>query len=495
MNVWGALGGYWIVGILGAMGLVLTLLDVHFPGQRKLWSVLGMLSFLVAATLAALHLPLGPTTVELRSGLQLDRYAFFVQVFVLLTALSSLLLSYEGQGRARPGFTGLLVLSCMGASLLAMASDLLGVLAGLVCALIPLWGIGALRVGPEGREGALKGMLVGALAVGLFGFGTAIWLVKSGTTRFEGIGRFLMCADWIGSDPLLVVGFALLLSGVGCFVAAVPFQMWFVDVMESLPRSSALFLSAGVMVAALAAVCRMLLQAFLPVVVSGQGYLSWTTVLHAVGLLALLVCNAMALVQRRLKRMSAYLAAGQAGLVLITLAAIGKMGSVQPSVYHRAVGGILVFLAVYSVNWVGLFVAVTAVDAQDGSDPVVSRLGGLAHHHPWLAAAIGYSLLCMAGMPLTAGFFSRLYLMETMIEVGWTGTAVCVALSVGLLLVMCLGFVVTMVMQPPAASLQVRLTPGLWVVSAVSSLTILVFGLLPGGILQIAILSAKSLGG
>jgi NADH-quinone oxidoreductase subunit N len=190
--------------------------------------------------------------------------------------------------------------------------------------------------------------------------------------------------------------------------------------------------------------------------------------------------------------MVAYLAAGQAGLVLVTLAAIGDMGAAgRQLAVSRAVGGVLVFLAVHAINWVGLFVAVEVI-ASGGSDPKVNRLSGLAHRHPWMAVAIGLAVLCMAGMPLTAGFFSRFYLLSAMVEAGWTATAVATALSLGLVLVMSLGLVATMVMHPESQE-TVRISPALTLVAVLSSVTILVLGILPGGILAAAIQSAASL--
>jgi NADH-quinone oxidoreductase subunit N len=237
----------------------------------------------------------------------------------------------------------------------------------------------------------------------------------------------------------------------------------------------------------------MLLVAFHPVVESGPGYLSWTSVLHGIGLAAVLTGNAMALVQRRFKRMAAYLAAGQAGLVLTTVAAAGDLFPGDVLAAQRAAGGILVFLGVYVVNWVGLFVAASAVEDPDGSDPTVDRLQGLAHRHPWLAAAIGLALLCMAGMPLTAGFFARLVLLEAMVDAGWTGTAVLTALSLGLVLVMTLGLVSTMVLRPGRQDVDARTGPGIGLVAVLSSVTILLLGLLPGGILDVAIRSSTTL--
>jgi NADH-quinone oxidoreductase subunit N len=488
----GSASGYLVAGTLWVLGVVVALLEAGVPLARKTAFFLGLASASCATILAGLMWPGDSQMVLAGGGIRVDGFALYIQVFVLLGVVCSLLMGWHAPKNLEAGSTGLMLMAAAGISLLAMASDLLGILVAFAGALIPLWAVAAIRRGNKGREAALKGMVVGALAAALMGLGAALILARTGTTRLGGIAAYLQSAGWIGSDPLMVAGLGLVVSGLGCFVAAVPFHMWFVDVVEGLPAPAALLLSGGVMAAGLAAVTRVLLVGFQPVVLSGFGYLSWTSILHALGLAALLICNALALVQRRLKRMVAYLAAGQAGLVLVTLAAIGDMGAAgRQLAVSRAVGGVLVFLAVHAINWVGLFVAVEVI-ASGGSDPKVNRLSGLAHRHPWMAVAIGLAVLCMAGMPLTAGFFSRFYLLSAMVEAGWTATAVATALSLGLVLVMSLGLVATMVMHPESQE-TVRISPALTLVAVLSSVTILVLGILPGGILAAAIQSAASL--
>lgn len=484
-------GSWDVVGMVWLSGLVAVVIELLWPRARAahpLALALGLAGLIGGMGLASIHLP--ATGQPPADGSQPDAFAAFIQVFVLGCSLCALLLAQQGRHDPRPGEVGLVLLSTAGAGLLAQAVDTMSLLAGFAGALIPVWGLAAIRRKGHGREGALKGMVAGLLGMGLFGLGAALLAIQLGTTDLHATARALACMEWLGTDPLLVVGLACLLGGVGCFVAAVPFHMWFVDVVQSLSISGALLLSAGVMASGLAGVCRLLLGGFHPVVLSGQGYLSWTEVLHGLGLAALVVCNAMALVQKRFKRMAAYLAAGQAGLVLVTLAAVGSIQAADPVSARHALGGILVFLAVFVVNWVGLFVAAAAIEDAEGRDPAVGQLAGLAHAHPWLAVAIGLALLCMAGMPLTAGFFARLYLLEAMVVAGWTGAAVMTALSLGLVLVMSVGLVGAMVLRPARADLQVQTTPLAGVVALLASVTILLLGVLPGGVLEIAVRSA-----
>jgi len=105
---------------------------------------------------------------------------------------------------------------------------------------------------------------------------------------------------------------------------------------------------------------------------------------------------------------------------------------------------------------------------------------------------VGLSLVCMSGLPLTAGFFVRLYLLETMLAAGWTASAVAVALSLGLVLVMSLGLVGAMVLRPPREGAAVRSSPALGLVAGLASLIILGLGFLPGGLMSLAVDAAAA---
>ncbi len=487
------MSGYFIAGLLWTVGLCVAIWGGYCQRRQKVVELIALASPALVVLWASWAGPVESPDVFAGSGMRQDAFSLFVQIFVLTTAFCALLLGQHLKQRWQPGSSGLILLSAAGAVTLPMAWDLIGLLAGFVATLLPLWGLAAMQGTAWGREGALKGTIAGALGAGLLGLGTALLLVRTGTTQLVGTHGYFASAGWIGQDPMVIGALALLLAGVGCFVAAVPFHMWFVDAVESLPIPGALFLSGGVMAAGLAAVTRMLFLGFLPVAESGPGYVGWIEVVHGVGLVALLVCNALALVQGRLKRMIAYLAAGQAGMALVAIAAAGSVSVADASALDGAVGAVLVFLAVFAVNWIGLFVAVATIDQEEGADPAIVRLRGLAKSHPGLALAIGLSLLCMAGMPFTAGFFSRLVLLETMVEAGWLVTAILAALSLGVVLVMSLGLVAAMVMRPQGEQENTAVSPSLALVAVLCSVAILLEGILPGGLLDLAIRSARAL--
>lgn len=490
----GSASGHLVVGVLWVMGLLVAVVELRVPAARRVAAGLALAAIGIAAVLAGLLWPGDADLLLAGGGLKLDGFALFVQAFVLVGAMFSLLLGRHLGERWQAGSNGLLLLSAAGVALVAMAVDLVALVAGFVAAVLPLLGLAAIRRNQIGREGALKGMVLCALGTSLLGLGTALMASRTGTTSFEGLRAFFEQGPWVGSDPMLVVAMALVLSGLGLFLAVVPFHMLFTDLADGLPAPAALLLVGGLLATGLAACGRVVLVAFGPVNSTGPGYLSWSEVLHTAGLLAMLIGNSVALVQRKLKRLLTSLAVGQAGLVLLALAAAGQLDETQAADRGRAVAGLLVFLAVHAINWVGLFLALAAVEGES-QRPGVASLQGLARRHPWLASAIGLALLCMAGMPLTAGFFARLYLLDSMVVAGWIGTAVAVALSLGLVLVMTLGLVVAMFMRPARDDVQIHSSGWLTLIAWLASLVILLLGILPGGFLELALRSAESLTG
>ena len=487
----GPVSGHLVVWVLFAMGLLVTIVEFRLAHARRTAFGLALATVAAASILAAAFWP-GDAKLQLAGGgLVLDGFALFVQTFVMAGVVFSLLLGRSEKTNIN-ACNGLLLLSASGVSLLAMAIDLVGILTGFIAAFIPLLGLAAISSVREGREAALKGLIMVLLSAALFGLGTALLSTQTSTTSLVGIQHALANVDRIGAQPLLVVAIALVLAGLGLFLAVVPCHMLFADLVQGLPTAGANLVTGGLLASGLAACARIVLVAFLPAVQSDSGYLSWVEVIHTAGLVALLVGHGMALVQPKLKRLFACLATGQVGMVLVAISAAGSLEPGNHEGLCQATAGVLVFLAVHAINWVGLFLVVSLVGERD-SDVAVARLHGLAKKNPWLAAGIGLALLCMAGMPLTAGFFSRLYLLSTMVQVGWVATAILVALSLGLVLVLCIGLVTAMVMKPAKEETCIRKSKSLGVAAFLSSMAILLLGTLPGGLLELAFRSASSL--
>lgn len=474
------------IALLWLPALVCAALEVALPAQRMLRALFSLASPLAVLGAVGFLWPevAGPSLPQ--AAFLGDGFGRFALGAIWALAFFAISLRRDEEPVRADGGDTLLLLSAAGGSLLVLSADLFAALSGFALTLVPVWGMASISGRIEGREAALKGLLAGILSLVLFALGSALILAATGHSTLAGIGGFLRdLPPGEALPPLLAPGVALLLGGLGLFVAAVPLHMWFSDLAEGLPASASLWLTGGVLVAGLAASARILLTALMPLAQHPQ--IGWVALLRGVGLVALLVANAVALVQSRLQRMAGYLAAGQTGFVLLGIAAAGEVRGEG----EHIVGGILVFLLVHALTWAGLYAGFSRLAGPE--PPRVSHLEGLARHRPWLAAVMGLALLCLSGMPLTAGFFSRLMVLESMVSAGWTGTAVLAALSLGLVLVMSLGLVAAMVMRPPASASP--RPPRVWpsVAAAVTALAILAIGFAPGGILRIALQAAQGL--
>lgn len=466
--------------------LACAVVEVALPAQRALRALLSLAGpVAVLGVVGFLWPEVAGQSPPLATFLG-DGFGRFALGTIWVLAFFAIALRRGEEPRSADGGDTLLLLSAAGGSLLVLSADLFATLSGFALTLVPVWGLASVSGRIEGREAALKGLLAGVLSLVLFALGSALILAATGHSTLAGIGGFLRdLPPGEALPPLLAPGVALLLGGLGLFVAAVPLHMWFSDLAEGLPASASLWLTGGVLVAGLAVSARILLTALLPLAQHPQ--IGWVELLRGVGLVALLVANAVALVQSRLQRMAGYLAAGQTGFLLLGIAAAGEVRGEG----EHIVGGILVFLLVHALTWAGLYAGFSRLTGPE--PPRVSHLEGLARQRPWLAAVMGLALLCLSGMPLTAGFFSRLVLLEAMVSAGWTGTAVLAALSLGLVLVMSLGLVAAMVMRPPTSA-SPRPT-GVWpaLAAAVTAVAILAIGFLPGGVLRVALQAARSL--
>jgi NADH-quinone oxidoreductase subunit N len=470
------------VALFWLPALVCAGLEFAIPAWKTLRGALTLLLPPLVLSGIALAWPAGDGSSLASTGDGYSRFALSVVWVLVFFALG--LRRAEATFRA-DGSDTLLLLSAAGASLLQVAVDLFAVLAGFALTLVPVWGLASISGTDEGREAALKGMLAGILSLVLLALGTALLLAATGQTTVGGIAAFLNGRPPGAPLPqLLVPGLALAMAGLGLFAAAVPLHMWFADLADGLPPSASLWLTGGVLAAGLASTTRILIAMLSPL--SDHVPPDWVELLRGIGLLALLVANAVALVQSRLQRLAGYLAAGQTGFVLLGIACAGELRGESEAV----VGGILAFLWVHALTFAALYAGLSGLAARS---PRVGHLEGLARHHPWKAAVIGLALLCLAGMPLTAGFFSRLALLETMVRAGWTGTAVLAALSLGLVLVMSLGLVATMVMRPAPQSETRPWHPGPALAAFIAAAAILTMGFLPGGLLRIALRAAEGL--
>ena len=327
----------------------------------------------------------------------------------LVIALSNSLIENE---EAQPAeYYGLILFSLVGAVMMITFENLIMLFVGVEVLSVAMYVLtGSDKRNLRSNEAALKYFLMGAFTTGIMLFGMALLYGATGSFTIAGIGAYTAHPQ-TGLSLLLYVGLLLLLIGLLFKVSAAPFHFWTPDVYDGAPSIFTAYMSTVVKTAGFAALFRLLSVSFNGV------YSFWWTILAIITAITLVIGNITAVYQNSFKRMMAYSSISHAGYLLIGLAALGTQTKQAIVFYSLA----------YSVATISAF-GVLLLVAQQRSTQTFSREGtvaesfdsfnGLARQNPLLGFAMTVSMLSLAGIPLTAGFWGKFYMFSTAVERG-----------------------------------------------------------------------------
>ncbi|MBI2384301.1 MAG: NADH-quinone oxidoreductase subunit NuoN [Gammaproteobacteria bacterium] len=380
-------------------------------------AVVGLNLALVAVLLAAHWVPQTVTPL-----LVVDGYALFYSGLIVATTLgvATLMHAYlEGYAGNREEMYLLLVLAALGGLVLASSNHLASFFIGLELLSIPLFAMIAYPLNQRhALEAGIKYLTLSAAASGFLLFGMALIYADAGTLAFGPLAQKLNAADRLG--PYVLVGAGMVLVGAGFKLSLVPFHLWTPDVYDGAPAPVTAFLST----ASKAAVFAVLLRFF----AQGGGYAAETLkdVLSALAVASILAGNILALMQNNLKRLLAYSSIAHFGYALVALIASGPL----------AVEAVAVYLLTYVVTNLGAFGVVTLMSSPLGERDAdhIYDYRGLFWRRPYLAAILTAMMLSLAGIPITAGFIGKFYVLAVGLDarLWWLVAAVVVGSAIGL---------------------------------------------------------------
>lgn len=468
-----------------AMGLLLA--DVFQKGDRSAPSAAWVprLTLVGIALAAAANIWLLTLEEATPAGLiALDSFRVFVNFILLLAAALFVLMStrYLDEANLRLGELYVLVLfATVGMMVFAGTRDLLLIFIGLELMSVPIYVLtGINRRDPRSGEGAIKYFLLGAFSSAFFLFGIALVYGGSGSTNLASIAT-AVGIDGLGANALLVLGTAMLAVGFGFKVSAVPFHMWTPDAYEGAPAPITGFMAAAVKTAAFAAFLRVFLTAF------GGLYESWDTIAIGLAVLTMVGANLVALVEGNVKRMLAYSSIAHAGYLLVALAAASVIGAAS----------FLFYLAVYTLMTIGSFAVVMAVARRGEERLDLDAYGGLGWQRPFIGVVMTIFLLSLAGFPFTGGFFGKVYILQSAVEQGLVLLAVVLVITSLISYFYYLRVAWYMWFREPDAKRDdgepIVLTRSMTAALAFSAVGVVVLGVFPGELLDLAERSAAAL--
>ncbi len=394
------------VVILGSLVFALDLITK----RRGLVTIVALVGLIVPAVLTLSLVgqwfgPLPSNGTAFFGMLVVDNFAFFFEFLFLLIGFGVMLVSYgyvEKYLRVTVGeYYGVILLSVAGMMLMASTGELITIYISLELTSIPLYILAGLsRTDGRSAESAVKYVLLGAMSSAILLYGMALLYGATGSTDLVTIAGVFGPNGLQSGNLMLLAADVFIFTGFGFKVSAVPFHMWAPDIYEGSPAPSTLFFSVGSKAAGFAALLRVFV--FGGLIAASSAYL-WVLV-AIVAALTMTLGNIVALLQTNIKRMMAYSSIGQAGYLLVGLAAV--MIHNTPS----AELGMLAFLAVYVVTNIGAFAGIIALADATGKENI-RDFDGFGRRSPWIAFGFALCLLSLAGIPPMAGFLSKVFIL------------------------------------------------------------------------------------
>ena len=483
------------------VAIAVLIVDIAVPGRRGpiLVVSLGGLAIVAALTLTT-GLPVANATgtdriVAFGGAYVVDGLTTFLDLlFVGIVAFTIVFAPdyLEARGLPLAEFVMVLLFAMTGAMLISGSADLLLLFVALELMVLPGYMLaGYHKSDGYSTEGAIKYFLLGSFSSAIFLFGLAFTWGATGTTSIVGVRESLETAVAGGGalSPALVLGLAFLTTGVAFKIAAVPFHYWTPDAYQGSPTPVTGYLSVGPKIGAFALILRLFVDALGPL------RLDWLQVVIILAVLTMTLGNLVALTQSNVKRMLAYSSIAHTGYMLVGLAAFAA-GRIE------GLEGLLYYGAAYSVMNLGAFAVVAAIQRRAGVTSGLDTFAGLGRREPWLAILMTLFLLSLTGIPPTAGFFAKAYVILAAVQAGNAGfTAVGILAVIAVVNAAAAAFyylrvVVYMFMREPrsedAAMAHGRL---MWSGLAVASVLTVVLGLIPGPFLDIVAQAARAIGG
>ena len=374
------------------------------------------------AALLSLLAVLRITPIQVTPLFIIDDYSLLFGAIVLVASLACTTLAHaylETLPDRREEFYILLLCSAGGALALIASRHFASLFIGLELLSVPLYGMVAYAYRDRiSLEAGLKYMVLSGAASAFLLFGMALLYAASGTLEYAGLADTL--ANGSDSQSWLLVGVGMMVVALAFKLSLVPFHVWTPDVYEGAPGPVSAFLATVSKVAVFA----LLLRFFTLAPPASNGWL--LTLMGVIAFASMMIGNLLALRQRNVKRLLGYSSIAHLGYLMTAIVAGGTFSIETVGIY----------LATYVATTLGAFGVVTLV-----SSPYSGTDAGALHHYrglfwrrPYLAAVFTIMMLSLAGIPMTAGFLGKFYVIAIAVQSGlwWLVAGIVLGSAIGL---------------------------------------------------------------
>lgn len=462
--------------VILAGGILFTMILIAVKRNHRLTFITTLL-VISAAVIAAL-LQIGESPHAIGEIVVVDRFGIYYQVLLLSATFVICIFSYISLERFFPNkrkeeYYLLIMLATLGACMLAISTHFISFFISIELLTISLYTLIAYyRERAKAIEAGLKYLVLAAMSSAFLLFGMALVYAISGTMSFAGLSAITLSLNPSGI-LMLVAGIGLMIVGIGFKLALVPFHMWAPDVYEGASSPVSAFIAS----VSKGSVVALLLRLFM--IADLYRYEKIMLAFTVIAVLSMLIGNLLALMQKNVKRILAYSSIAHLGYLLVAFIA-GKGMGIQAATFY---------ITIYIVTILGAFGIITIVSHSDSEAADIESYKGLFWRRPFLAAIFTIFLLSLAGIPLTAGFIGKYFLLTAGLgKAQWLLAFVLVASSV-IGLFYYLRLIVTMMKQDDDTISATNLSPvssiGGTLVLAVLGILVVSLGVCPGWLVDI----------
>lgn len=459
--------------------LVIAMKRSHFWSATL--SVIGLnVALIVLIAQAFGVLPSGVSNVLF----MMDGFAVFNIAIILIASLACCTLAYgyfETLADNKEELYLLMLISTLGAMLMASATHLASFFMSLELLSVPMYGMLAYTfLRTRSLEAGLKYLVLSATASATLLMGMAFIFANTGVLGFKELGLALVHGQ---VDVWFALGVVMMMAAIAFKLSAAPFHSWVSDVYEGAPVPVTAFLASVSKVAMMALAIRFLITTMV------IEFKVFYVILVLIIVASIMMGNLLAVWQTNLKRLLAYSSIAHIGYALVALLSIGAGGA----------GVISMYMAVYALTSIGAFGVITLMSSPykergrtsiSGEADDLRFYQGLFWRRPVLTAILTIMLLSLAGIPLTAGFMTKFMIIFSSVQgmKFWAALFVILGSAIGLAYYL---RVLTQLYQRPKAHLEFDVHHE-WGVKAggimllIATVFIIFFGVLPNGLMDFA---------
>ena len=381
-----------------ACAITLGMLLIAITRSQRLIHAFSAISLLIAAVITILLLSNSP--VQVTPLVNVTSFGLYAQLLILVSALMTTLLSYQfllHQIEVHDEYYLLILLAVLGAMLLVVSDHFAAIFLGFELLSISLVGlVGYCREARLSVETGFKYLVLSAVASSIMLLGIAFIYGDAGTLSVS-----LLQDKITGSNHFYIAGLMLFFIGIAFKLSLVPFHLWVADVYQGANTLITMFM-ATVSKIAMFVVMYLVSKNILFATVS-MGY----QFIIVLAVLSMIVGNVLAIHQCNIKRILAYSSIAHMGYLLVILVASNKQAFIDSDTIA------LFYLAVYGLATISIFYVVYKLNGAELNEPNqgIEIFTALFWRHKLFAVLMTLSLLSLAGVPLTGGFFGKFYLV------------------------------------------------------------------------------------